>query len=319
MQKIRTIYMSTPEFGIPCLQAIAANPGFEIVLVVTRPDKPAGRNRTLLPPPIKIEAGKIGLRIVQPENILDGYKQIAILKPDLVVTCAYGQLLPAKILALPKFGCLNVHASLLPKYRGASPISAAILNGDAKTGITIMKMDPGLDTGPIISQNEIPISPEDTAGTLSKKLSDSAPVLLLPSIEKYISGKLQPAKQNDRQATYARAIKKSDAKINWGVGSDSISRHIRAMNPWPAAFTKVSYTVKRKKIDYNIKILQARDDLPKIETYKIGEVFEYEGFPAVQCGKGALRLITVQAENKKAVSGQDFLNGHRDIIGKILH
>jgi len=287
--------------------------------VVTQPDKLAGRNRTLKPPPVKIEAERIGLPLLQPESITDSYKRLSSAKPDLIVTCAYGQLLPAKILELPKFGCLNVHASLLPKYRGASPISAAILGGDAKTGITVMKMDPGLDTGPIIAQNEIPITDDDTAGTLSEKLAHSAPELLVSSIESYISGELQPMKQANRDATYTKALKRPDAKINWGISSEALNRQIRAMNPWPVAFTKVSYVVKRKKIDYTLKILEARTDLPKMEMYKIGEVFEYEGFPAVQCGKGALRLLKMQAENKNAAHAQDFLNGHRDIIGKILH
>jgi len=308
--KIRTIFIGTPDFAIPAFQALIEDEQFEIIAVITQPDMPVGRKQILTPPPIKEIASSYGLPILQPEKILTITKKIKKLNPDLIVVIAYAQLIPEAILKIPKFGCINVHGSLLPKYRGAAVIQAPILHGDKQTGVTIMKMDKGLDTGPILTQAAIDIAPAETAGTLYDKLSQLGGELLVNTLKKYIAGKIKPQSQNQAKASFVRQLKKEDGLINWAKPAVEIERLIRAMTPWPSAWTW--WKDKRIKI-----IAVQRQPLP-INSYKPGKTFIYNRGLAVQCGKNALIIKKLQPAGKKEMASEEFLRGHENFIGTIL-
>jgi methionyl-tRNA formyltransferase len=318
-EKLRVIFMGTPDFSIPSFKELSRDSRFDLIACVTQPDKPVGRKQVLTNSPVKTEALRLGLPIMQPEKFKDTKNKIKDLDPDLIIDVAYGQIIPDSILIIPKYGCVNVHAGYLPRYRGASPIQAAILNGDEKAGVTIMKMDSGLDTGPILAQTELVIEPDDTAGTLRNKLAEAGAKLLIPTLLDYIEGKIQPLKQDEKKASYVSIIKKEDSKINWGMEADEIVKLIRAMNPWPVAHTKASFTKRGQKVEFIIKITES-DIIPlDINHYTIGEIFQYEGRLAVQCGKKSILIKRVILEGKKETSSEDFMRGHGDLVGKILH
>ena len=311
VKKIKTIFIGTPDFGIPALRALIKDEVFDVVAVITQPDKKTGRKQILTPPPIKLEAQKYKIPIYQPEKI----SRHPIANIDLIVVAAYAQILPENILSTPKYGCLNIHGSLLPKYRGASCIQAAIMAGDKETGITIMKMDKGLDTGPILGQKAIPIENTDTAGTLFDKLSLLGAELLLPTLKDYIAGKILPLAQDDTTASYARRLKKEDGLINWSKSAEEIERFIRAMSPWPSAFCHETRNTKHET-GKTIKIIQS-DDVPiKINKHKPGEFFVFENKLAVQCGQDALIIKKIQPEGKKIMSGEEFINGHKNLLAE---
>ncbi len=310
MQKTKIIYIGTAEFGLPSFQALLNEPDFEIPLVITQPDKPAGRKQILTSPPIKIEAEKRGITVLQPTHIIDILEKISLLKPDLIIVAAYAQLIPEAILNLPKYGCLNLHASLLPKYRGSAIIQAAILNGDEQTGVTIMKMDKGLDTGPILTQNAINIEENDTAGTLYDKLSAMSSDFLIKTVKKYLAGEIEPKMQDSSQASYAKEITKSDGLINWKKPAAELEKFIRAMNPWPSAWTWHE--------GKQVKIICAQNKPLEINSYKPGKTFKYNNGLAVQCGRDALIIKKLQLEGKNAVTSEEFLRGHKNFIGTIL-
>ncbi|MDP3043507.1 MAG: methionyl-tRNA formyltransferase, partial [bacterium] len=243
--KIKTIFIGTSDFGIPALRALAKDKQFEIIAVITQPDKPTGRKQILTPPPIKAEAEKYQIPIFQPEQIKNLQTEISAqgecasgaknLKSDIIIVAAYAQIIPEEILNLPKYGCINIHGSLLPKYRGAACVQAAILNGDGQTGVTIMKMDKGLDTGPILWQDKINIESRDTAGALYEKLSRLGAKILPIVIKKYIAGVIKPIAQDNARASYVKRLKKQDGLIDWAKSAVEIERFIRAMAPWPSA------------------------------------------------------------------------------------
>ncbi|RLC38307.1 methionyl-tRNA formyltransferase, partial [Candidatus Falkowbacteria bacterium] len=279
---------------------------FEIIEVITQPDKKAGRKQLLAEPPIKTEALKYNITVRQPENISD----YNLPQTDLIMVIAYAQILPEKILNIPKYGAVNLHGSLLPKYRGAACVQAAILNGDSESGISFIKMDAGIDTGPILINKKMEIKPTGTGGSLYAKLSELGGKFIVPTLSDYIKRKIAPYSQDQTQASYAKKLKKQDGQINWNLPAEKIERFIRAMSPWPG-----SYSLINTKI---LKILEAKNKLLKTNKYKIGEIFLYNGFPAIQCGKDALIIEILQLEGKKEISGKDFIKGYFKFIGSIL-
>lgn len=309
-KKIKIIFIGTPEFAVPSLKALAADKFFEILAVITQPDMPAGRGKKIVPPPIKITSFDLSLQLFQPQKINEVSKKIVELQPDLIIVIAYSQLIPKEILDIPKFGCLNLHASLLPKYRGAAVISAAILNEDKETGVTIIKMNEKLDKGPIIAQVKLKIKQDDTTGSLSNKLSVLGAELLIPIIKKYIIGKIKPRLQDEKEASFIKEIKKSDGLIDWSKTANYLERFIRAMSPWPSAWTWWN--------GKQIKIISAQKQTLAINSYKSGKVFIYNCGLTIQCGKDALIIKRLQLEGKKELSSQDFLRGQRDFVGAVL-
>lgn len=310
MNKFKIIFIGTSAFGLPAFNALAENSDFEIVLAVTQPDKPVGRKQLIISSPIKIAAEKNNITVLQPEHIADIREKIAILKPDIIMVAAYAQIIPEEILSLPPYGCVNLHASLLPKYRGSAIIQAAILNGDKQTGLTIIKMDKKLDTGPILSQIAIDISDEDTAGTLYGKLSSASSDFTVGTIKKYLSNKIDPKPQDNSLSSYAKELTKSDGLINWTKPADELEKFIRAMNPWPMAWTW--------RNGKQIKIISAQKKAIEINSYKSGKTFKYNNGLAIQCGQNALIIKCLQLEGKTVLSSDEFLRGHKDFIGSVL-
>ena len=311
-KKFNLIFVGTPDFGLLSLKKIKENKNFNIVAVITQPDKRMGRKMKKTSPPIKIEAKKYNIPIFQPDKIIEIEKELKELKPDIIVVIAYGQIIPEKILILPKYYSINVHASLLPKYRGASCIQAPLLNGDSETGITIMKMEKGLDTGPILKQDKIQIKKDETAESLHDKLSKLSSDILSDTLIKYIEGKIKPEKQSKENSSYVKILKKEDGKINWNKEAIEIERMIRALNPWPGTYTKI------EEKNLILKILEVKNEPLKINKYKPGFFFLEKNKLFVQCGKNSLAIKKLQLSGKKAMKAEDFLKGNKNIIIKEL-
>lgn len=289
----KIIFFGAPEFAVPALQALARE-GYNIVLVVTQPIKPAGRNKVLTPTPVKVEALKLNLPVK--ENLSD----IKNLNADLGIVVAYGKIIPQAILDLLPAGCLNIHPSLLPKYRGPSPIQTAILNGDAETGVSIIKLDDQMDHGPIISKKQIPISNDDNYQTLAEKLSKSGADLLIKILPDYLAGKIKPEPQDDAQASYCRLIEKKDGQLDWSKSADDLANQIRAFQPWPGSFA-----------DFNgkkVEIIQA--EVVTEESGEIGIRQNKNGQLLVRCGKNLLKINKLQPEGKKEMTAKEFINGY---------
>ncbi len=301
--KKRIIFMGTPAFANQTLMSLATDPDFEIVGVFTQADKPVGRGRILTPPPIKTLAESQNLKIFQPQKIKTEIETIKNLKPDLIVIVAYGQIIPQEILDIPPFGCLNVHASLLPKYRGASCLNAPIINGDQETGITIMKIDAGLDTGPILRQAKIQLTGQETLENLHDKLALLGAEILPETIKSFIKGDIKPRAQDNSQASYVGTIKKSDGKIDWRLPANKIERLIRAYNPWPGTYAKSG--------EKTIKIIAVSNQIINSNNHLIGELFFLDDKLAVQCGQDSLVILKLQAEGKKIMTSQEFWRGHK--------
>ena len=299
----RLVFMGSPDFALPTLRALAAN--YDVVGVITQPDRPAGRGKQLTAPPVKILAKELDLPVIQPARLREppAMAQLRAWAPDLIVVAAFGQILRQEVLDLPLHGCLNVHASLLPRWRGASPIQAAILAGDAETGVTIMRMDKGLDTGPILIERAIPIAPDDTAATLSDKLSTLGADILIETLPKYLSSELKPTPQPEAGATSAPILKKSDGELDAALSAEELARKVRAFNPWPGAFI----VWKRQPL----KVHRARITAGNAAS---GQRRIEGGLPAIGTADGLLILNKVQPAGKKPMSGEEFLRGARDWI-----
>lgn len=297
----KIVFMGSPAFALPTLQTLAAH--YPVVGVITQPDQPAGRGRTLTPPPVKTLAAQLALPVIQPRRLRDPepMAQLHAWNPDLIVVAAFGQILRPNVLALPPHGCLNVHASLLPRWRGAAPIQASILHGDAESGVTIMKMDPGIDTGPTLTRRALPLTPNDTAETLSAKLADLGAALLLETLPAYLRGDLLPQPQDETYATYAPMLKKEDGMLDFANPAEALAWKVRAFNPWPgASFEWAGGT---------LKVHRAHAEPGKAAA---GQLLRVGKLPAVGTSEGVLVLDEVQPQGKKTMPGQVFLNGVRE-------
>jgi methionyl-tRNA formyltransferase len=291
--------MGSPDFALFILSALAKN--YNVVGVITQPDRASGRGRVLKAPPVKTLAFELKIPVMQPEKLRasEAMAQLREWNPDLIVVAAFGQILKKEVLDLPEYGCINVHASLLPRWRGAAPINAAILAGDQETGVTIMKMDVGLDTGPMLSKRAIRLMPDDTTGSVLQKISQLGADLLIETLPDYLSGKLIPQTQPEEGATYAPILKKEDGLLDFSSPAIELERRVRAMNPWPGAWFKW---------DENL-IKVARASVSDTKNRGIGSRFVVDERPAVMTADGALVLEEVQPANKKIMSGKSFLAG----------
>lgn len=313
--QISLVFMGTPKFACPTLRALIRN-GYRILAVVTGPDKPSGRDQKLIPGPVKKIALKYKIPLFQPTKLSEITSRLSFLKPHLIVVAAYGQILPQEILDIPKYGCLNIHPSLLPQYRGPSPIQSALLNGEKETGVTVMLMNEKIDQGPILAQSRTTIKPEETSGLLKQRLAQRGAWLLIKTLPKFIRGKIQPWPQKESQASQTKILFRQDGQIFWNKGAEEIERQIRAFDPWPGTFSRWSMVNGQWQ---RLKILKGRVVSCLGSKRNYGEVFVGEkGEIMVQTGDGCLVLEKVQLEGGKPMSGQDFLRGHKDIIGSVL-
>jgi len=318
---MKYIFFGTPKFAAIVLEKLI-NTGCVPEAVICNPDELVGRKQILTPPPVKsfiIEHGTWNIKIFQPIKLDSSFKfQVSGLKPDLAIVAAYGKILPKEILEIPKHGFINVHGSLLPKYRGASPIQAAILNGDKETGITIMKIDEEMDHGPILGKSEIRISKSETFESLSQKLAISGADLLIKTIPDYIYGKIKPIEQDHSKATYTKIIKKEDGKIDWSKSAGEIERMTRAFYPWPTAWA--IWNNKILKI-FEVEIIEkdfTKSAIADFVKWPVGRVFLYKNIFAIKCNECALVTKKLQLEGGKILSAKEFLNGHKDLIESIL-
>ncbi len=295
--------MGTPEFAVPSLRALIDQADIEIIGVFTQTDKAVGRGKIVTHPPIKKIALENKLNIFQPLKIKDEADNIRALNPDLIIVVAYGKIIPQEILDIPAYGCLNVHASLLPKYRGAACLNAPILYGDKETGITIMQMEAGLDTGPILKQEKIILQGDENLEYVHNKLASLGAKILPATIRAWIEGKITPMKQAESQASYVKTLNKEDGHIDWQKPAQEIARMVRAYNPWPGTFSFLG--------DQIFKIIEVDKNPLKINNYRAGEIFISAGQLAVQCGQDALVIKKLQVPSKKITSSADFLRGHK--------
>lgn len=304
---MKIVFAGTPEFAVPCLRAAAR--GGEVVAVYTQPDRPAGRGRGLQASPVKQAAQELGVPVLQPETLRDeaAQAQLRELAPDLMVVVAYGLILPRKVLKIPAHGCWNVHASLLPRWRGAAPIQRAIEAGDAQTGVDLMRMEAGLDTGPVLLQRRTAIGDGETGGQLHDRLSVLGAEALAEGLALLREGRLPPARaQPEEGATYARKLDKAEAKLDWSQPAAALARKVRAFNPWPVAEAQVAG--ERLRIHEAVA-------LPSVFVSEHGRVIAADRHGIdIACGEGALRLLRVQREGGKPVSVADYLNARRDLL-----
>jgi len=299
----KIVFMGTPDFSVPVLQRIIED-GYEVIGVVTQPDRPVGRKKVLTPPPVKVEALKHGIPVFQPEKIRqeEELRKILSLEPDLIVTAAFGQILPKKLLDAPKYGCINVHASLLPELRGGAPIHYAIIQGKKKTGVTIMYMVEKLDAGDILTTVEVPITEEDNVGTLHDKLSAAGSKLLSETLPLLLDGKLTSQPQIEEQATFASNIKREQEKIDWSQTGEQIYNHIRGLNPWPVAFTTMEGQVV--KIWRTEKVADSKRNEPGT-IVKI----EPDGLIVSTGNETAIKILELQPSGKTKMMSEQFLRG----------
>lgn len=313
---MRIIYMGTPEFAATALSAIVKE--HEVVAVVTQPDKPQGRNRKLVPTPVKVKAQEYGIPVYQPEKVREAsmVETLREYQPDAIVVAAYGQILPESILSIPPYGCINIHASLLPKYRGAAPIERAIIDGETITGVTTMYMEKGLDTGDMIDKVEVAITSEDTGASLHDKLAEAGADLILETLTKLEKHTATRTKQDDTKSCYASMLSKEMGRMDFTKSAEELERLIRGLNPWPCAYTEID--------GKNVKIYKANvvamDDAYKEQaqakaeqtlTFAPGEIVEVtKKYFVIACGTGALQIKNLQPQGKKAMDTAAYLNGN---------
>src|SRR5438105_2752232 len=317
---MRVVFMGSPHFALPTLQKLIESE-HEIVAVYTQPDRPVGRGRKVSSPPVKSLALEHGLPVRQPPSISepDVAEQLRKLRPDVGVIAAYGQILKQPVLDAPRLGVLNVHASLLPRWRGAAPVPAAILAGDTETGATIMLVRRRLDSGPILDAVRIPVGAGDTAGTLTDKIGEAGARLLVQVLPRYASGPITPSEQDESLATFAPSLKKGDGLIDWSRDdAETVSRKVRAYNPWPVAFSYLDNEPLR--ILESVTLQHHSDDEPGtiFALTGVGEPNLYGAGFGVVCAKGEVGIVAVQAAGGKRMFAADYLRGHRDITGKRL-
>ncbi|MGZ6388333.1 MAG: methionyl-tRNA formyltransferase [Ktedonobacterales bacterium] len=328
-EPIRVLFMGTPDFAVPSLRALVEHAapgrvwasGLDVVGVVTRPDKPAGRGRQVVYSPVKQYALQHDIPVYQPGPLRRPEAQVLLrsLAPDVIVVAAFGQILPPEVLRLPRYGCLNVHASLLPRHRGAAPINAAILAGDAETGVTIMLMDEGLDTGPMLAKRATPIGPDETAGELFERLAALGGEALIETLPLWLAGGITPEPQDDALATLTRPLRKEDGRLDWSQPADALARQVRAYTPWPGAFSTWN--------GQQVKVLRAHPAAVDAGQRQPGACFVVRETTAVgaaserlycACGQGALALEVIQLEGRRALPAADVLRGHPALAQAVL-
>lgn len=310
--KLNIVFAGTPDFAVAPLQRLLAE-GYRVSAVYTQPDRPAGRGRKPRPSPVKQCAQAAGIPVYQPASLRseEAQAELAALQPDLMIVVAYGLILPPAVLGIPRRGCVNIHASLLPRWRGAAPIQRAILAGDTETGVTLMQMDAGLDTGPMLARASCPIAADDTGGSLHDRLAALGADLLAQTLPDIAAGRVQPVPQPEQGVTYAEKLRKEEARIDWSASAAEIDRQVRAFNPWPVAQTQLGDMVLR---------IWSVQPLPVATAAAAGEIVAVgrEGID-VACGEGVLRLLQVQAPGGRPVAARDFLNGHPLQPGQIFN
>ncbi len=313
---MRIVFMGTPDFAVPSLEHLILN-GHEIAAVYTQPDKPAGRGRSVTVSPVKKAALAHNLTVVQPVSLKqpDAIAQLAEFKPDMIVITAYGQILPQAVLDIPCDGCINVHFSLLPRHRGASPVASAILAGDRFSGVTIMLVTLRLDTGPVLSRAAVAISPQDTTGSLTAKLSQVAARFLQEVLARWGRGEITPQSQNEAEATYFASITKEAGVIDWHLSAVDIWRRVRAYNPWPGCYTR--WQGKKLDIIEAIPISETTDSEVGKVVSLAGDVESKAAF-GISTGQGVLGVLKVQLEGKQAMPAAEFLRGQRHFVGSVL-
>lgn len=295
--------MGTPDFSVPILKSLVES-GYNVVAIVTQPDRPVGRKKILTPPPVKVEAEKHQIDVLQPEKIRneEEVEKVLAYEPDLIITAAFGQILPKSLLDGPKLGCINVHASLLPKYRGGAPIHQAIIDGEKETGVTIMYMVEKLDAGDMISQVTVPIDEDDHVGSMHDKLSEAGAKLLLETLPSIISGNVKREKQDESKATFARNITREMEQLDWSRGGEQLYNQIRGLHPWPVAYTTLDG--QTLKIWWAEKV-ESTKNLPPGTIEKV----EKDGFIVATGDSISLKIVDVQLSGKKRMSAQSFLSG----------
>ncbi|HIT21753.1 MAG TPA: methionyl-tRNA formyltransferase [Candidatus Scybalousia intestinigallinarum] len=311
-KKLKIVFMGTPEFSVPVLEALIEN--YQVVGVVTQPDKEVGRHHEIKPTPVKEVALKNNIVVFQPQRIKKEYQEILDLKADLIVTCAYGQMIPKEILEAPQYGCINVHASLLPKLRGGAPIHRAIINNETRTGVTIMYMVEKMDAGDILAQIDTPIYKEDNVGILHDRLSKMGAKLLIETIPDLIAGKIKPIPQNEEEVTYAWNIKREEEKIDFNKRTIDIYNQIRGLNPWPGGYALLEGKV--------VKIYEARISDSFFTTKKNGEIGKiYEDGIGVSTKDGEIIITKLQPSGKRKMLAKEYLNGvhEEDLLGKVFN
>ena len=306
----KVVFMGTPDFSVPSLKTLIETQ--EVVGVVTQPDRPAGRGKQLRPSPIKVVAQEANIPVYQPKSLRKkaSAEQLREWNPDVIVVAAFGQILRPHVLELPQHGCINVHASLLPRWRGASPIQHAILEGDTETGVCLMQMDVGLDTGDVYVCQSVEITPTETAASLHDKLAEAGAQLTAQYLDNILQGKIARKSQDDALSTYAPMINKEDGRLDWNESAINLDRRIRAMTPWPGAFS--SWQGKM------LKIKEAGLAEGKLPSGQPGQIVSYDGGTAVLTGAGGIHLQSIQLAGKKAMAVDDFLRGQPDFIGAVL-
>jgi methionyl-tRNA formyltransferase len=308
---MRVVFMGTPVFAVPSLNYMVLN-DYEVAAVYTQPDRPAGRGCNTAYSPVKQAALSLGLKVVQPDSLKkeEALEELSGFKPDIIVVAAFGQILTQSVLDLPEYGCLNIHPSLLPKYRGAVPVAASVLNGDSFAGVSIMLMDKGLDTGPVLSQAQIPVLGYDNTGILTDKLSLVGAHLLLEVLINWRKGEILPRPQDNTAASYFATVTREMGEIDWYQPAEVIWRRVRALYPWPGCFTRWQ--------GKNLKIIEA---LPQSGGGDIGKgqvTVLPDGSAGIGTGSGILKVITLQMEGKKPMSSIEFLRGQRQFAGAVL-
>lgn len=305
---MRIVFMGTPEFAVPCLERLVAD-GHEVVGIFTQPDKPKGRGHKMQFPPVKEKAVEYNIPVFQPQKMRDGtaYAILKELDPELIIVVAYGKIIPQDILDLPKYGCVNIHASLLPKYRGAAPIQWCVLNGEKKSGVTSMQMDAGLDTGDMLIKAETDIGENMTAGELHDALSVLGAEVMSQTIKKIVDGTLEKTKQDDSLSNYAPMLSKELCPIGWTKSAEIIHDQIRGLSPWPVATASLNGEIYK---------LHKSEKVGKTKGVP-GEIVSVDGGLTVSCGDGnSIRILSIQAPGKKAMSCEDFLRGHKIEVGE---
>jgi methionyl-tRNA formyltransferase len=317
---VRLVFFGSPEFALPSLETLVASQ-HNLVAVVSQPDRPAGRGHAPTPPPVKIAAAGHGLTVLQPERVSDPdvVDALAALRPDAFVVAAYGQILRQRLLDVPPLGTLNVHPSLLPRWRGASPVAAAILAGDEVTGVTLMQMVRALDAGPVLAQVEATISPHDTTGTLEARLARAGADLLAETLDAWLAGELTPTPQDESLVTYAPQVRRADALLDWSVPAIDLWRRVRAYQPWPVAYTRWRGEELRIHAAWPIDLESGQAPgtvLPPVQPP--AEAGEPQPTFAIQTGRGQLIVLRLQRPGRREINGSEFLRGQRDFVGSHL-